>query len=63
MKNKDIRQAAKDAGLHLWQIADCLGIRDNEFSRSLRYELADFEKTKIKTIIVRLAKERKRANA
>lgn len=51
MKNLDIRQAVKDSGVKLWQIADKLGINDGNFSRKLRHELADEEKEKIFGII------------
>jgi hypothetical protein len=51
LKNLDIRKAVSDAGLRLWQVANKLGIRDNEFSRALRFELSDEEKNRIRTII------------
>lgn len=56
--NQDIRQAAKEAGVYLWQIADAYGgLRDNEFSRKLRKELPESEKATIRAIIERLAQE------
>ena len=55
MKNQDIRNEIKTAGLYLWQIADELGINDAAFSRKLRYELADAEKMKIYGIIEKLS--------
>lgn len=51
MKNKDIKQKAKLAGVKLWRIADALGLQDTSFSRKLRYELADTEKAEIFDII------------
>lgn len=51
MKNLDIRQAVKDSGVKLWQIADKLGINDGNFSRKLRHELPDEEKETIFCII------------
>lgn len=57
MKNQDIRRTAAGAGVKLWQIADALGIADCSFSRRLRKELPDDEKTKIFAIIEGLAKE------
>lgn len=51
MKNKDIKQKAKTAGVKLWQIADALGLQDTSFSRKLRYELAYTEKAEIFDII------------
>lgn len=57
MKNKDIRQAAKTAGVKLWQIAEIVGVNDGNFSRKLRHELPEDEKQKILEIIDRLSKE------
>lgn len=34
--NTEIREAANQAGVFLWQIADRLGITDSNFSRKLR---------------------------
>lgn len=55
--NTDIRNAAKEANIRLWQIADVLGIADCNFSRKLRKELPDLEKQKIFEIIRELTKE------
>lgn len=55
--NTDIRNAAKEANIRLWQIADVLGIADCNFSRKLRKELPDSEKQKIFEIIRELATE------
>lgn len=57
MCNMDIRQAAADAGVRLWQIADAIGLNDGNFSRKLRKELPEDEKQKIFGIIEDLAKE------
>ncbi len=54
MKNLDIRQEAKTAGIKLWQIAEGLGINDGNFSRRLRRELPEEEKTRIRSIIEEL---------
>ncbi len=56
MHNKDIREAAKSAGVCLWQIAEELGVNDGNFSRKLRKELPGAEKAKVMEIITRLAK-------
>ena len=58
MHNTDIRQAAKAAGIKLYQVAAEIGLNDGNFSRRLRYELPDTEKQKIFEIIGRLAAER-----
>lgn len=57
VKNQDIRDAAKKAGIKLWQIAEKLGIWDTTLSRKLRKELPQEEKEKIIGIIAELAKE------
>lgn len=58
MNNKDIRAAAKEAGVFLWQIAEMYGINDGNFSRKLRRELPPEEKKRILGIIETLAQER-----
>lgn len=57
MSNQDIRRAAAEAGLRLWQIADRLRIADYNLSRKLRHELPDEEKEKIFSIIAELSGE------
>ena len=57
MSNIDIRTMATANGVHLWRIADALGMADNAFSRKLRKELPQEEKEKILTVIKKLAKE------
>lgn len=59
MSNKDIRTAAKEAGVFLWQIAAMYGISDGNFSRKLRRELPMEEKKRILGIIETLAQERR----
>lgn len=56
--NMDIREAAKRAGICLWQVAEKIGINDGNFSRKLRKELLPQEKENILTIIDTLAKEK-----
>lgn len=58
MKNTDIRQRAKDKHVHLWEVADALGIADCNFSRKLRKELTDSEKEDIIALIDRIAAEK-----
>ena len=58
MKNRAIRDAAKEYGVKLWEIAEELGINDGNLSRKLRHELPDEEQEKIIVIIARIA-ERK----
>jgi hypothetical protein len=58
MCNKEIREAAKRAGVHLWQVADACGVNDGNFSRKLRKELPQEEKQTILGIIAWLSKEK-----
>lgn len=57
MKNQEIRNLAKSAGVKMWEIADALGIADTTFCRKLRRELPSEEKEKIFRIIHELAGE------
>lgn len=57
MCNKEIREAARKAGIRLWQVAEVYGINDGNFSRKLRRELPQEEKHKILEIIEKLAQE------
>lgn len=54
-QNIAIRNAAREAGIKLWQIADELHIADFTFSRKLRHELSDEEQKRILQIIAELA--------
>ena len=58
MKNKKIREAAAAAGVRLWEIAECYGVNDGNFSRKLRRELPDDEREHVLSIIDEIAKER-----
>ncbi|MFT9078201.1 hypothetical protein [Ethanoligenens sp.] len=55
MANQDIKIEAKKAGVYLWQIADALNMRDFGFSRKLRHELTNEEKTRIRVIITEIS--------
>ncbi len=59
MKNSQIRNKAKQSNIHLWQIANKLGITDSTFSKKLRFELSEDETKKILDIIDELVKENK----
>lgn len=61
MANQDIRQEITNAGLRFWQVAERFGCSDGNFSRKLRREFTDEQKTKIRAIIADLGKEGKRA--
>lgn len=58
LANKQIRNAAKEAGICLWQVAEKLGINDGNFSRKLRCELPSAEREKILDIIRELSHEK-----
>lgn len=55
--NKEIRDAAKEAGIWLWQVAEKLGVNDGNFSRKLRRELPPAEREKVLNIIRELSQE------
>ena len=55
MKNVKIREAAKQAGVYLWEIAERFGCNDGNFSRKLRRELPAAEQEKIIAINQALA--------
>ncbi len=57
MCNKEIREAAKQAGVCLWQIAERLGMNDGNFSRKLRRELSENDRARVMEIIAELSKE------
>ena len=57
MVNQDIRQAARAAGVKLWQVAEALEIADTTFSKRLRRPLPGPEREKILTIIQLLSQE------
>ena len=59
--NMEIRNAAKKAGIRLWEVAAACGVNDGNFSRKLRQELPQEEKEKILAIIARLAQEKQEA--
>ena len=56
--NIEIRIAAKEAGIYLWQIADALGIQDSALSRKLRRELPPEDRKKIMNAISLLAAQK-----
>lgn len=56
--NMEIRDAAKEAGICLWQVAEKLGINDGNFSRKLRRELPAEDREKVLSIIRKLSQEK-----
>ena len=57
MQNVEIREAAKRAGVRLWQIAYRLGMNDGNFSRRLRHEFPEADRVRVLEIIKELEKE------
>lgn len=53
--NADIREAAKEAGVRLWEVAERMGTTDYNFSRMLRHELSVAQKAKAMAAIKLLA--------
>ena len=51
LANADIRAAAKEAGVSLWEIADALNISEPTVTRMLRHELSDDRKRELITAI------------
>ena len=51
MANKDIREAAKTAGVRLWQIANKLKVSEATITRLLRIELSAEKKVEFLKII------------
>ncbi len=52
--NQEIKQAARNAGIYLWEVAEAYGCVDTTFSRKLRRELPQSEKDRILSIIEQL---------
>ena len=55
LANNDIRETAKEKGIRLWEIAECLKISDPTMTRKLRKELPPTEKQAILNIIDEIA--------
>lgn len=51
MRNKEVREAVKQAGIKMWMLADALHIQDSALSRKLRHELPEHEKEHILSVI------------
>lgn len=59
MTNMGVKNAAKAAGVRLWELADQLGIADTTLSKKLRYELPAEEQEKMVSAIKEIAAARK----
>ncbi len=55
--NHEIRAAAKNAGVFLWQVADRLGYQDSNFSKMLRRELPKEKQEQVMAAITEIQME------
>ena len=58
MENKAVRDAARNKGVKLWEVAERLEITDGNFSRRLRRQLPAEETERILAIIDEISAER-----
>lgn len=56
--NFRIRLAAREAGIHHWEIAETLGISEGAFCRRMRHELPEAEQARILGIINDISAQR-----
>lgn len=56
--NQDVRNAVKESGFKLWELAEALGIYDGNLSRKLRRELPNDQKEHIFKVIDRMVEQR-----
>jgi len=63
LRNSDLRQEAKAAGVFLYQIANAMGVSEPTITRKLRFELSEHEKQHILSIIKSLSEENHHATA
>ena len=57
MTKAELKRLTADAGLHLWQIAEKLGITDSTLSRKLRRPLSETDTAKVLAAIEQLTAE------
>lgn len=56
--NSEIRKAAAESKVYLWEIAERIGVTETTFVKRLRKELPEDQKKEILTIIGELAAEK-----
>ena len=61
--NAEIRTAAKNAGVYLYQIAAELGVSEPTMTRKMRYKMSENEKSKILSVIEKVCSDRRENNA
>lgn len=57
MSNKEVRIAIIQANIRQYQVADKLGIAEQNFSRKMRYEMSEKEKKRVLKAIEELKQE------
>lgn len=60
MRNETVRTAAKNAGVHLWEVAEEIGMCPETFSRKLRHELSEAEREMVLSVIRKISEGRER---
>lgn len=58
MKNMDVREQLKKAGVRQWEVSEVLGINEAALSRKMRHELPEEEKQKIYSAIEELKQQK-----
>lgn len=56
LKNKDLRETAKSAGVRHWEIAELWGVSEMYISRMLRHELTESERTRFLQAVDEISK-------
>lgn len=56
--NSRVRLAAREAGVHHWEIAEALGISEGSFCRRMRHELPEAEQARILATIDEISRRR-----
>ena len=57
MSNAKIREAARESGVRLWQIADAWGVNDVTFCKKLRHQFSPADERRALEIIEQIRKE------
>ena len=57
MRNMEIKKEAREQGVRMWQIAEMMEVSEATITRKFRKELTDTEKTEIRGLIDRSAKQ------
>lgn len=56
LKNKDLREVAKAAGVRHWEIAELWGVSEMYISRMLRHELTKSERARFLQAVEEISK-------